>query len=147
MLWSKNNLFKRHKNETETERLNRLKQIRIEVATLFQIKDLVMPFYVILAFDYFTKNPNQFDGATIVKDLDDLPNLSISAMIHDYCYLVELPKNNWVMWLINKTIYDWHYAVNLEKLGKGYLIPYTRAIALIAITPIYALIKALKIKI
>jgi len=44
-------------------------------------------FVYIKAFDYFCKNPTQFDGATIVKDLQDIPHLDLDAMLHDYHYL------------------------------------------------------------
>ena len=40
------------------------------------------------AYDYFSKNPLDFDGATMTEDLCDLYNLDLDAMIHDYFYIV-----------------------------------------------------------
>ena len=39
------------------------------------------------AFDYFVENPHDFDGATLVNDLCDIPDLDLDAMLHDYHYV------------------------------------------------------------
>jgi hypothetical protein len=39
------------------------------------------------AFDYFSKKHTEFDGATVVKDLVDIPGLDLDAMLHDYHYI------------------------------------------------------------
>ena len=66
------------------------------------------------AYDYFCKNPKKFDGATIVKDLDDLPNLDLDAMVHDYECLIGANRN-YKLWY--KAI--WTYYENMRKQGKG----------------------------
>jgi len=66
------------------------------------------------AFDYFTKKPKAFDGATIVKDLNDLPNLDLDAMLHDYEYIQGANRN-----FIKKWKADKRYIRNMEKQGKG----------------------------
>ena len=132
MFWSKNNVFKGQSKKS-------LELLKFDIDALLKIKDINIDFDE--AFDYFCKNPNEFDGATIVKDLVDLPKLSIAAMVHDYQYLVKLSTRKGLWWLSYKIIVDWEYGQNLEKLGKGYFIPYLRAIILILTTPIYLIIK------
>lgn len=67
------------------------------------------------AYDYFCKNPNDFDGATIVKDLHHIPGLDINAMLHDYMYLIyNAAANLFVKWFC-----DYLYAKEMERLGKG----------------------------
>lgn len=69
------------------------------------------------AYCYFMKNPDQFDGATIVKDLYHIPGLDINAMLHDYHYVrYNVASNLYVKWHC-----DWLYAKQMEKLGKGFL--------------------------
>ncbi len=74
------------------------------------------------AFKYFVKNPNKFDGATIVKDLVDVKYkseyLDVDAMLHDYRYLTGANKN-----FIKKWEADWEYFKNMERNGKGIRIP------------------------
>ena len=40
------------------------------------------------AFMYFIDNPTDFDGATLVNDLCDIPGLDIDALLHDYHYVI-----------------------------------------------------------
>lgn len=78
------------------------------------------------AYDYFTLNPKQFDGATFVKDLEDIPNLDLDAMLHDYHYLVLNVSSN--LW--QKTTADWIFSKGQEKKGKGIYAPYSRFLGL-----------------
>jgi hypothetical protein len=39
------------------------------------------------AYTYFVNNPDDFDGATLVKDFYDLFKLDLDAMLHDYLYI------------------------------------------------------------
>jgi len=131
MLGSKNDFF--YQDEKT------LKSKRRDVKTLLKIKGFNPKLIelVLCAYDYFSKNPHLFDGETIVKDLDDLPNLSIAGLVHDFEYVVyKVWKNP-----VKKIKADWEYAQLHEQLGKGYFIPYLRAICLIIITPLYYLIK------
>ena len=66
------------------------------------------------AFTYFRTFPHKFDGATIVKDLNDLPNLDLDAMLHDYEYLCGANKD-----FKRKFKSDFDYIRNMEKNGKG----------------------------
>lgn len=66
------------------------------------------------AFQYFQRFPFKFDGATIVKDLNDLPNLDLDAMLHDYEYLKGANKD-----FVKKWYCDIRYIKNMEKNGKG----------------------------
>lgn len=66
------------------------------------------------AFRYFRIFPKRFDGATIVKDLNDLPNLDLDAMLHDYEYLQGANKSFFKKWDS-----DMRYIKNMEKNGKG----------------------------
>ena len=66
------------------------------------------------AFDYFVVNYDKFDGATIVKDLEDLKGIDLDAMVHDYDYLHGANKN-----FIRKWNADIRYIKNMEANGKG----------------------------
>lgn len=69
------------------------------------------------AFDYFIYNPKDFDGATIVKDLQDLPNLDLDAMLHDYHYIIYNVAANFVI----KWKADWVFAKGNRRKGKANL--------------------------
>ena len=66
------------------------------------------------AYDFFCRFTTKFDGATIVKDLCDLPRLDLDAMVHDYDYLTGANRN-----FIRKWKADLKYIKNMEKNGKG----------------------------
>lgn len=67
------------------------------------------------AYEYFCDFPEDFDGATIVKDLYHIPGLDINAMLHDYMYLTyNAAANIYTKWYADKL-----YAKQMEKLGKG----------------------------
>jgi hypothetical protein len=83
-------------------------------------------FVYIKAFDYFCKNPTLFDGATIVKDLQDIPHLDLDAMLHDYHYLNYGVGSNF----ITKWQSDWIYAKGNERKGKGQYSAFSRFIGL-----------------
>ena len=66
------------------------------------------------AFQYFRTFPGKFDGATIVKDLNDLPNLDLDAMLHDYEYITGANTS-----FVRKWKADFRYIKNMERNGKG----------------------------
>ena len=118
-----------------------LAEKRLDVIEYLRIKGVDNEKYL-KAYDYFVVNNTQFDGATIVKDLNDLPDLPLAACKHDHGYLTELALIPWyklLKWLKTKVKLDWQYAKDLEDLGKGTWIPYIRAISLIISTPLYPL--------
>ena len=78
------------------------------------------------AFDYFCLNCDDFDGATIVKDLQDLPKLDLDAMLHDYQYLVQNVASNYY----TKWFADWMYAKGQERKGKGQYSSFSRFVGL-----------------
>ncbi|KIQ22642.1 hypothetical protein RT99_05910 [Flavobacterium sp. MEB061] len=78
------------------------------------------------AFDYFCQNPTDFDGATVVKDLQDLPKLDLDAMLHDYQYSVQ----NVAATFYTKWYSDWLYAKGQERKGKGQYSSFSRFIGL-----------------
>lgn len=92
---------------------------------------------IMLAYDYFIDNPTQFDGASIVKDLDTINGLDAAAMVHDYDYILGYFWS--IRGLVRKIKNDWKYAQFQERTGKGSITPYTRAILLIISTPLYYL--------
>ena len=59
-------------------------------------------------------HPSEFDGATIVKDLVDIEELDLDAMVHDYEYINGANRN-----FINKWKADIKYIKNMERNGKG----------------------------
>lgn len=108
MFWSKNNTFRKTPEELDS--------IFSDMILLLNLKgrnDLDVVYYV-RAFNFFRSNPYKFDGATIVKDLNDLPNLDLDAMVHDWHYISGANKN-----FIKKFNADYRYIKNMEKNGKG----------------------------
>lgn len=93
------------------------------------------------AYDYFVNNPNDFDGATFVKDLIDVRGLDLDAMLHDYQYL----KYNVASNIKIKFLTDLLYAKGIEKKGKSQYAAYSRFFGLTALVGIpimiYSLIK------
>lgn len=74
------------------------------------------------AFTFFMSNPEKFDGATIVKDLHDLPKLDLDALLHDYHFVVcNVASNFKYKWKAN-----WLYAKGNERKGKGLYSAYSR---------------------
>ena len=59
-------------------------------------------------------HPSEFDGATIVKDLVDIEELDLDAMVHDYEYINGANRN-----FIKKWKADIKYIKNMERNGKG----------------------------
>ncbi|GIZ08387.1 hypothetical protein [Flavobacterium sp. UMI-01] len=78
------------------------------------------------AYEYFCQNPSQYDGATIVKDLVDIPGLDLDAMLHDYHYIVFNAGANFA----TKFKVDWLFAKGTERKGKGLYSAYSRFIGL-----------------
>ena len=108
MLGSKNNTF--YKTRTE------LDSIYYNMDVLLRLKGRSEDerWKYKKAFTYFRTFPHKFDGATIVKDLNDLPNLDLDAMLHDYEYLCGANKSFKRKWKA-----DLDYIRNMEKNGKG----------------------------
>jgi hypothetical protein len=137
MFWSKSDFFKQTPFDLQREKQN--------IVSLLEIRDLKHIISGFLeAYDYFVANPTEYDGATIVKDLHDIKGLDLSAMMHDFNYIVELPNYRGFSWLKAKIKFDWLYGKNMEMLGKGITIPYSRSIGLIISTPIYWVYKKVK---
>jgi len=105
-----------------------LKIYRIQVVSILEIKgyDTNEINVYLKAFDYFCLNCNEFDGATVVKDLQDLPKLDLDAMLHDYQYLVQ----NVASTFYTKWFADWLYAKGQERKGKGQYSSFSRFIGL-----------------
>lgn len=78
------------------------------------------------AYNYFCVNPSEFDGATIVKDLIDIPGLDLDAMLHDYHYIVHNTAANFG----TKWKSDWLYAKGQERKGKGQYSAFSRFVGL-----------------
>jgi len=92
----------------------------------------------LFAYDYFTKNPEDFDGATIVKDLNTIGGYDGAAGNHDIEYL------NIKFWswkgLVKKLKADYQYGIDQERTGKGSFTSYTRTVLLWLSTPFYYLV-------
>lgn len=78
------------------------------------------------AYNFFCVNPTLFDGATIVKDLIDIPGLDLDAMLHDYHYI----NHNAAANFITKWKADWLYAKGQERKGKGQYSAFSRFVGL-----------------
>ena len=75
---------------------------------------LPMPTNITSADQTFVEHPTEFDGATIVKDLVDIGELDLDAMVHDYDYINGANRN-----FIKKWKADIKYIKNMERNGKG----------------------------
>lgn len=138
MFWSRNDFFKQSKSD--------LIICEEKVKALLKIKgrsDYDIAHYL-MAYKYFVNNPSKYDGATIVKDLVDVRNVSYyldsDAMVHDYEYVQGANRN-----YIKKFKSDLKYINNMELNGKG-----VRILRLIFLTifgswlPIYKLLTTKK---
>lgn len=92
------------------------------------------------AYNYFKENPDRYDGATIVKDLIDIPGLDLDAMLHDYHYIVF----NAAAHLGCKWKADWLYVKGMEKKGKGSYSCYSRFVGLTTFGSLFAIYARLK---
>lgn len=127
MIGSNNKYFKQ---STEV-----LLKKRIQVQTYLEIKEyskFEIEIYL-KAYDYFSKEINEYDGATIVKDLVDLPHLDLDAMLHDYHYIVYRSATNFS----TKWKADWIYAKGMERKGKGQYSAFSRLAILTVIGVVF----------
>ena len=108
MFWSKDDTFKKSKQELDILRKNVKAYLHIKERKMSDISDYLN------AFDYFTIHSHKFDGATIVKDLVDIGELDLDAMVHDYDYINGANRN-----FIKKWKADIKYIKNMERNGKG----------------------------
>jgi hypothetical protein len=120
MLGSKSTYFSNSLLKLQTDRMNISFLLLIKGYKQNQV-DVYLK-----AFDYFTKYPNDFDGATVVKDLIDIPGLDLDAMLHDYHYSIYKVSSSFTY----KFRTDWIYAKGQEKKGKGQYSSFTRFIGL-----------------
>lgn len=108
MFWSRDDTFFESKIELSILRLKIQKLLKIKNRSHQDIE------LYLSAFDYFRKYPEKFDGATIVKDLVDIGELDLDAMVHDYEYLMGANRS-----FVKKWKADIKYIKNMEKNGKG----------------------------
>ena len=120
MLGSKSNFFNQSTQVLKNARANAYTILRVKGYYLDEV-DIYMK-----AFDYFSQNPEQFDGATVVKDLVDIPGLDLDAMLHDYQYI----HHNVAASFVTKWKADWLYAKGNERKGKGQYSAFSRFIGL-----------------
>ena len=112
MFGSKNDFFK--------QSIKQLTRARNDVKELLSLKDRSQKDIskYIQAFDYFVCSPNDYDGATIVKDLVDVRYgnmyLDLDAMLHDFEYIMGANKSFRKKWRS-----DIDYIKNMELNGKG----------------------------
>lgn len=116
MIGSENHFFSQPKEAIENMRMGVYYLLRLKGYSKTQA------YVYVKAYDYFTNNPESFDGATIVKDLCDIPDLDLDAMLHDYHYLI----CNVAADFSTKLKADWLYAKGQERKGKGLYSAYSR---------------------
>ena len=113
-----------------------LELIREDIWAYLLLKG-IMPHYYMKAFDYFVNNPKKYDGATIVKDIKNLHGIDLTALRHDYDYIISLPRYSGLKWLKAKFLFDWRYGQNIEELNSVIYPAYSRFIGLLLTTPFY----------
>lgn len=120
MFWSRNDFFKKTPSQLAYYRKEVFEYLRIKGYSFKEIE------VYLTAYDYFCQNPLEFDGATIVKDLIDIPGLDLDAMLHDYQYIVyKVASNFYTKWKA-----DWLYAKGQERKGKGQYSAFSRLFGL-----------------
>ena len=120
MLGSKSTYFSQSKSV--------LFELRDKVFRLLDLKGYSLNEILVYlkAYDYFCENILAFDGATVVKDLIDIPDLDLDAMLHDYHYI----NYNVASTIETKWKADWIYAKGNERKGKGQYSAFSRFIGL-----------------
>lgn len=94
----------------------------------------------LVAYEFFKKNPDKFDGATIVQDTYTINGLDAVAMVHDYLYI----KFDLSGKFKKKFKADLLYAKLLRKFNVSWVSVWlVRFLGLIISTPIFALYKCL----
>ncbi|MGJ8760371.1 MAG: hypothetical protein ACSHXA_07475 [Polaribacter sp.] len=94
-------LYKKSKNDFFSQSVEELAKGRLKLISTYQNygrnNNAILD--VLEAYDYFCKNPLEYDGSTIVRDLFDIKNngfkLSGSSLRHDYEYIFGA-KYNWI---------------------------------------------------
>lgn len=117
MFGSKSDFFKQD-TETLFKKRRGLENI---LRDIWERNDEVVKFYL-EAYDYFVLNPDDFDGATIIKDVKVIKGLDIWAMIHDYLYI---KYNVAVSWKY-KYLADLIYAKEMEIMGQSAFVSWGR---------------------
>jgi len=105
-----------------------LAQKWVDVSELLRLKGYSLECRLIYlkAFDYFTINPNDFDGATAVKDLVDIPDLDLDSMLHDFHYIAyNVASSVSMKWRADKL-----YALGNERKGKSEYASWSRFVGL-----------------
>lgn len=118
-----------------------LKSKRKDVETLLLIKGYNQNQIDIYlnAYDYFTDNVKDFDGATFVNDLVDIygvsgfDGLDLDAMLHDWHYIMFRAGSN----AKYKKMADEIFKCGILKKGKSKWSSWTRFAGLSIITPIF----------
>lgn len=105
---SKSEFFKQDDYDLELYRDTMYKLLQ------FKGRNIVERNHYLDAYDFFCSFSTKYDGATFVKDLKDLPDLDLDAMVHDYECLMGANRN-YRKWFQAA----WNYYENMRKNGKG----------------------------
>ena len=105
---SKSNFFLQPGKSVE-ERRKFLSEKRKDVDTLLTIwgYELSQRHIYLVAYDYFTLFPTEYNGASMTEELCDIPGLDLDAMLHDYIYVAL------------KASVSWKYQVLADKLFRS----------------------------
>tara|TARA_R110002050_G_C8826909_1_gene504857 strand:+ start:363 stop:791 length:429 start_codon:yes stop_codon:yes gene_type:complete len=116
MYGSRNDFFKQSK-----DKLTKQRRLLVNVLSALDRSEGDKSEYL-FAYNYFCNNPEDYDGATVVKDLVDVRKgeyyLDADAMLHDYEYVIgeaDTIKDRWIC--------DKKYIKNMELNGKGIRVP------------------------
>jgi len=105
---SKSTFFSQDDYALEMYRESMVKLLQIKCRSVSEIS------LYCAAYDFLCSFSNKFDGATLVKDLQDIPGLDLDAMLHDYECLIGANRN-YKLWFKAA----WDYYENMRKNGKG----------------------------
>jgi hypothetical protein len=127
MLGSQSNYFHQDRESLANKRAH-----LVAVLNDFKVNDISR---WLSAYDYFRNNPSEFDGATLVKDLNTINGYDAPAGNHDFKYGT---IDFWSLkGLKEKLKADFQYGKDQEKTGKGSVTAYTRTVLLWISTPFY----------
>lgn len=92
--------LKKSKNDFFKQDIETLDEYRYQLRMMLKYKgrsEEDIDFYIEV-YGFFCHFTTKFDGATIVKDLCDLPKLDLDAMMHDYECLIGTNRN-FIKWV------------------------------------------------
>lgn len=89
------------------------------------------------AYEFFTDNPLEFDGATVVKDITQVKGLDIPSLGHDYEYYLIAKLQGFWKRLFARLKADWRYSQDMRQFEIAWTTAYARMALLIVMNVLF----------